>query len=229
MVLTKYFTTSGSMSFANKLRAHRSMLAYMIGASCLGIFLLTVIQSGSTKIIHPAMNITQTRLEYPQLNALLANHAGLSKDFPKTVWVLSANMGYADMIFNMLCQLNKTIAVSPVVIAQDKKLASFLGSHGIAHFDGTIFGAASESTHTFRTKEFNYISKMKLQAVRTILKLGYDVLFSDVDIGLLSDPLLHIPTDVDLSIQANEGTTSMEQQEPNTGIVVQSLASQFLI
>jgi hypothetical protein len=44
----------------------------------------------------------------------------------------------------------------------------------------------------FRSKQFNIITARKKQAVLSIMKLGYDVLFSDTDVALVRDPLPYL-------------------------------------
>ena len=46
-----------------------------------------------------------------------------------------------------------------------------------------------EGSHHFRSHQFNIISLRKMEAVYKILQLGYDVIFMDTDVILVSDPI----------------------------------------
>ena len=53
------------------------------------------------------------------------------------------------------------------------------------------FSSTSIGTHPskFRTKQFNSITNRKEEAVLSTLVLGYNVIFIDVDIAVIRDPL----------------------------------------
>ena len=137
-----------------------------------------------------------------------------------TVLILSANMGYADMIFNFLCRLAKISKnFKYVVIAQDTALYNFLQSKKIPSISGSLIHPVStENAESFRSPGFNAISIAKVIAARIVLELGYNILFSDVDIGWKKNPLSYLSSDVDLIIQSNSGTNLfLLKDEPNTG------------
>lgn len=48
--------------------------------------------------------------------------------------------------------------------------------------------STAEST-SYRSSQFNIISFKKKEVVHDILKLGYNVLFSDIDIAIVKDPI----------------------------------------
>ncbi|CAF1322103.1 unnamed protein product [Rotaria sp. Silwood1] len=78
--------------------------------------------------------------------------------------------------------------------------------------------SSSEYAANFRSPNFNRISIAKIIAVRIILELGYNVLFSDADIAWMQNPVLFLPTDVDLAIQSNTETHLFPLgHEANTG------------
>ena len=137
-----------------------------------------------------------------------------------TVLILSANMGYADMILNFLCRLAKISKnFKYVVIAQDTALYNFLQSKKIPSISGSLIHPVStENSENFRSPGFNAISIAKIIAARIVLELGYNILFSDVDIGWKKNPLSYLSSDVDLIIQSNSGTNLfLLKDEPNTG------------
>jgi hypothetical protein len=161
--------------------------------------------------------------------SIIAKAAGLDQSFQlemnqkvmnSTVLILSANMGYADMTFNFLCRLAKiSKTFKYVVIAQDTSFYDFLQSHKIPSISGSLIHPIStQNAENFRTTGFNAISIAKMIAVRVVLELGYNVLFSDVDIAWNENPVPFLPADVDLAIQSNSGTNVFPlNHEPNTG------------
>lgn len=77
-----------------------------------------------------------------------------------------------------------------LVIAMDKKAYEYLSANTsivtyYMHSDNEITTAPQE----FRSKQFNIITTRKKEAVLAIMKLGYNVLFSDTDVAILRDPL----------------------------------------
>jgi hypothetical protein len=166
---------------------------------------------------------------FSEFASIIANAAGLDqssqlemnqKVMNSTVLILSANMGYADMTFNFLCRLAKiSKTFKYVVIAQDTSFYDFLQSHKIPSISGSLIHPIStQNAEDFGTTGFKAISIAKMIAVRVVLELGYNVLFSDVDIAWKKNPVPFIPVDVDLAIQSNSGTNVFPlSAEPNTG------------
>eukprot|EP01036_Dinobryon_divergens_P028204 gene28204-37108_t len=57
------------------------------------------------------------------------------------------------------------------------------------HMVGGAVGEVTTDPQKFRSKQFNLITARKKEAVHDILKLGYNVLFSDTDVAMIRDPL----------------------------------------
>ncbi len=164
-----------------------------------------------------------------QFASIIAKAAGLDQlsqsemtrgVMKSTVLILSANMAYADMTCSFLCRLAKiSKTFKYVVIAQDTSFYDFLQAHGIPSISGSLIHPIStQKAENFRSAEFNAISIAKVIAARMVLELGYNVLFSDVDIAWKKNPVPFLPVDVDLVIQSNSGTNVFPlSDEPNTG------------
>jgi hypothetical protein len=57
----------------------------------------------------------------------------------------------------------------------------------------------------FRSKEFNKISVQKMEIVYHLIQMGYNVLFSDVDVLMIKDPIPHmIHSNIDYSFGYNQ-------------------------
>ncbi|CAF1092893.1 unnamed protein product [Rotaria magnacalcarata] len=82
----------------------------------------------------------------------------------------------------------------------------------------SVHSSSSPNAANYGSAEFNTISIAKITAIRKVLELGYNVLFSDVDIAWNKNPVPFLPTDVDLVIQSNSGSNLFEiGSEANTG------------
>lgn len=148
-------------------------------------------------------------------------HLGMNCEvLNSAVLILSANMAYADMTCNFLCRLAKlSKSFKYVVIAQDATFYKFLQANKIPSIAGNLMHPISTGrAQKFRSAGFNAISIAKIIAVRIVLELGYNVLFSDVDIAWKKNPISFLSADVDLLIQSNsEKNIFLLDDEPNTG------------
>jgi hypothetical protein len=166
---------------------------------------------------------------FSEFASIIAKAAGLDQSsqlemtrevLNSTVLILSANMAYADMTYNFLCRLAKiSKTFKYVVIAQDTSFYGFLQSHRIPSISGSLLHPIStQNAENFRSAGFNAISIAKIIAARVMLELGYNVLFSDVDIAWKKNPVPFLSVDVDLVIQSNTGKKVFPlSDESNTG------------
>ena len=79
-----------------------------------------------------------------------------------------------------------------LVIAMDKLAYSYIIHNTTMHAYHMVGGTVGEVTahpQKFRSQQFNLITARKKEAVHDILKLGYNVLFSDTDVAMIRDPL----------------------------------------
>jgi len=94
-----------------------------------------------------------------------------------------------------------------LVIAMDKQAYNYITNHTTMHtflMTGGSIGEVTGLPQEFRSKQFNLITAKKKEIVHDILKLGYDVLFSDTDVAMIRDPLPYmIRINVDYSHTLN--------------------------
>jgi hypothetical protein len=157
--------------------------------------------------IYSSFQITTTngRSSLEELEVLVQKAAGLYDDknfrspshddayhsrLNKTVLVTAANFGYLSHLLNFQCFAHR-LNLRFLVISMDQHMHSHLTSLGIDSFymHEPGGGTVKESGAVFRDEQFNMISNLKIKAVHLILKLGYDVLFSDPDIAIVKDPI----------------------------------------
>eukprot|EP00906_Rhabdomonas_costata_P003815 RCo005758 len=90
------------------------------------------------------------------------------------------NQGYADMASNFLCSLKRLNVTNTLTLATDLPSYSYLARRGYEVFflNGT---ESSSKGATWGSPAFNKFVKQKVLAVATVVGLGYDVFFCDLD------------------------------------------------
>jgi len=116
-----------------------------------------------------------------------------------------------------------------LTFAQDARTHKYLNQIGVnnVRFVGQIDPQkdTEEGAHAFGRGDFNLISVRKMEAVYTVLKLGYDVVFLDTDVVLVNDPIpIFVWNNVDYVFGINaycdqrlEWDFYKSQNEGNTG------------
>eukprot|EP01041_Mallomonas_annulata_P001843 gene1843-3576_t len=143
----------------------------------------------------------------------------------KTIVIAGVNNGYADFLHNFKCYMDK-LGIKFLPLSMDKGIYHYITENKISStylmkdIPGRDKVAAEPSG--FGGKNFNLIGCRKMEAVAAALALGYNVLFSDVDIAMLRDPAPYIfDKGVDYVHSTNKGCgvkwTFNEQMEGNTG------------
>ncbi|KAK7386755.1 hypothetical protein VNO78_27091 [Psophocarpus tetragonolobus] len=136
------------------------------------------------------MEVTST-LELPfSLESLLS----ITADKTKTIILTVAGYSYKDMLMSWVCRLRELSIENFMVCALDQETYEFSILQGIPVFKDPIAPSniSFDDCH-FGTKCFQRVTKVKSRIVLKILKLGYNVLLSDVDVYWFKNPvpLLH--------------------------------------
>ncbi len=131
------------------------------------------------------------------LQSLLEKSAGVyidkskSKELEKTVLITACNHGYLNHLHNFKCFADR-LGFKFLVFSMESQVHDYITNKTsmISYLmSGGKFGEASGSSAGFRDKHFNMITAKKIEAVHDILTLGYDVIFSDLDVAILQDPI----------------------------------------
>lgn len=110
------------------------------------------------------------------------------------VIVTGVSYGYRDMLMNYVCNLRRLgITHSLIIAAFDKEMYEFGFKMGLPIFfyeadDADVRKALSRGME-YGSKGFKKVTKLKSQVVLRILRMGYDVTWTDTDIVWLRDPL----------------------------------------
>jgi hypothetical protein len=130
------------------------------------------------------------------------------------VILLGFNNGYQDMLLNMLCQLQRLDVNNYVIAAFEVEALAFCKRHmlpcfaayrheqsgsGPASAESSDQRAAALSTLNtsaveYGTAGFKTLTKAKSQQVLRILRLSYDVVWSDIDIFWKVCPRITVPS-----------------------------------
>lgn len=102
------------------------------------------------------------------------------------------NQGYAIMALNFKCTMDRHRVDTYTMAALDVGAYEYGVLHGLPVFDAYTNLAQREETGAARygTKEFKSITKSKSAVVLMVLKMNISVIFSDVDIGWVTSPIL---------------------------------------
>lgn len=136
----------------------------------------------------------------PLLLEKLKEVAGIYKDkskqkgLEKAVMITSCNHAYLNHLHNYKCFADRlgfnflVMSMDPIIhqyITQNTTMVSYLLTEGAV-------GNISSDPGEFRSRQFNMITAKKVEAVYFVLDYGYDVLFADVDIAVVRDPIPHV-------------------------------------
>ncbi|KAI3733432.1 hypothetical protein L6452_12875 [Arctium lappa] len=120
------------------------------------------------------------------LELLLSKRA----DQNKTIVLAVAGYSYKDMLMSWVCRLHLLRITNFVVCALDDEIYDFCVLQGLPVFRDKL--APSNISHDdchFGTNCFQRVTKVKSRVVLQILKLGYNLLMSDVDVYWFKNPL----------------------------------------
>lgn len=138
-----------------------------------------------------------------ELRRALASSAGLylkkpegikSSAVEKLVLVSAANAPYVNFFDNFLCFLNR-LQFKMLFLALDEKIHNHASSSGnnVVSFHWKSAGVGDINRPAlFNTPQFHTITTKKEEGVLQILKMGYNVVFIDLDVALLRDPVPYV-------------------------------------
>lgn len=136
---------------------------------------------------------TKTQLRFPLLPSLplsLESLLRLVADNNMTIVLAMAGYSYKDMLMSWVCRLRHLLITNFVVCALDHDIYQFSILQGLPVFkDSLAPNNVSFNNCHFGTECFQRVTKVKSRLVLQILKLGYNVLLSDVDVYWFQNPL----------------------------------------
>ncbi|XP_059446879.1 uncharacterized protein LOC132178460 [Corylus avellana] len=114
----------------------------------------------------------------------------LIADKNKTIVLAVAGYSYKDMLMSWACRLRRLLIKNFMICALDQETYWFSILQGLPVFKDPLAPSnISFNDCHFGTKCFQRVTKVKSRMVLKILKLGYNVLLSDVDVYWFENPL----------------------------------------
>ncbi|CAN1795141.1 Beta-arabinofuranosyltransferase RAY1 [Linum perenne] len=125
-----------------------------------------------------------------EFRAPIESLLSLAADETRTVVLAVAGYSYKDMLMSWVCRLRRLKVTNFVICALDHETFEFSVLQGLPVFyDPSAPRNISFDDCHFGTKCFQRVTKVKSRLVLKILKLGYNVLLSDVDVYWFRNPL----------------------------------------
>ncbi|KAK3041852.1 hypothetical protein RJ639_000368 [Escallonia herrerae] len=111
-------------------------------------------------------------------------------DQNNTIALAIAGYSYKDMLMSWVCRLRRLLISNFLVCALDPEMYEFSVVQGLPVFKDSFAptNISFDDCH-FGTECFQRVTKVKSRVVLQILKLGYHVLLSDVDVYWFKNPL----------------------------------------
>ncbi|WVZ99218.1 hypothetical protein U9M48_044547 [Paspalum notatum var. saurae] len=126
----------------------------------------------------------------PDLPYSLSMLLELAADMNRSVVLGVAGASYRDLLMSWACRLRHLRVTNFIVCALDHETYEFSVLQGLPVFrvPSSPKNASFDDCH-FGTKCFQHVTKAKSRIVLEILKMGYNVLLSDVDIYWFDNPM----------------------------------------
>ncbi|KAH9318555.1 hypothetical protein KI387_020324 [Taxus chinensis] len=113
-------------------------------------------------------------------------------DNEKTVILAVVGNNYRDMLMSWVCRLRRLKISNFLIFAIDHQIYQFSVLQGLpVVMDAHAMNVSFNDCH-FGTKCFQRVTKVKSRIVLQILRLGYHVIFSDVDVYWFKNPLPYL-------------------------------------
>lgn len=116
----------------------------------------------------------------------------LIPELEKVVLVTASNYGYLNHWHNWKCFVDR-LDMKFLVFSMDRRAHEYISSKtdSVSVFWRNENQIVHEAATEFRSQQFNIITNNKMQAVHKVLQLGFHVIFCDIDIAVVRDPVYH--------------------------------------
>mmetsp|Transcript_21205 Transcript_21205/g.55302 ORF Transcript_21205/g.55302 Transcript_21205/m.55302 type:complete len:734 (+) Transcript_21205:388-2589(+) len=133
------------------------------------------------------------------------------------VILTGVSYNYRDMLMNFVCNLRRLKIFDSLVIAawdEDMYRWGFQMGLPIFYFQTDVAVDVGRDL-AYGSKEFRKVTKLKSQVVLEILRMGYDVIWTDTDIAWLQNPLPKLAAmESDFVVQSNAPATEAAANGP---------------
>lgn len=173
-----------------------ALISFLRKFSIISALLTACLPSPCVGLNHP---VNETKRSAALLGALEIS-AGVyhnqtdNPSLKKTVLITGCNHGYLPFLHNFKCFIDR-LNLKLLVISMDHRTHSHIENKLSSTLKSFLWigeQTVQESFATFRSPQFNVITHAKTSYTHAILSLGYDVIFIDLDIALVRDPLPYL-------------------------------------
>ena len=112
-----------------------------------------------------------------------------------TIIIVSANCGYIDLVQNWILHMRQLQVYNYIIIAQDEVIYPILQQYDPGHvvlLNNNITEQVKHEAYSFWTKGFYTICQQRPNMIRSLLRQGYNVLYTDSDLVFVKNPLQRI-------------------------------------
>ncbi|XP_031479430.1 beta-arabinofuranosyltransferase RAY1 isoform X1 [Nymphaea colorata] len=149
--------------------------------------------SASSQLDVSTIQKPESKLSVPSLPFSLKELLETVADDEKTVVLAVAGNNYRDMLMSWVCRLRRISVSNFILCALDDEVYRFSFLQGLPVFKAALshLDISFDNCH-FGTKCFQRVTKVKSRIVLKILRMGYNVLMSDVDVYWFKNPLSYL-------------------------------------
>eukprot|EP00850_Spirogloea_muscicola_P017041 SM000142S00555 [mRNA] locus=s142:267194:271360:- [translate_table: standard] len=153
---------------------------------------------------------TPKKDSFPGLPHTLPHLLEQVADEDKVVILIGVTYAYRDLLINFVCRLQTLQVTNYLVVALDVDLYKFAFAQGLpVYYDKDVGdGSKTYGDCEFNSACFRSATKLKSRAVLKVLKAGFSVLWSDVDIVWFTNPLPDL-------MKYGPGVLATQSNEPN--------------
>ena len=151
----------------------------------------------------------------------------------KTVIMTAATYAYRDIVMSFACNLKKLGITNFVVAALDKSLYKYLYVRGLPVYYADIAKTLTEKEKhlrkaiengecSFGSTCFRTLTKLKSRSLLLVLKMGYNVIWSDTDIVWFKNPVPYL-LDLTKQYSNSSGLLLAQSNEPDAKVAMNDI------
>lgn len=120
-----------------------------------------------------------------------------------TIIIVPTNLAFARLAINLNCRMRVLGITNALFWALDKGTVEALQAYSIpVYFNPSFY--SNEYVEYYHSDGYNQMMRDRPKLWRMVLRTGYNMLFLDADIALLTDPMAELVQDSDLEGQVDE-------------------------
>jgi Nucleotide-diphospho-sugar transferase len=191
-----------------KVRLRRCVVFLIIVVICAVILLLNRRYNFGNNEIHPRFTSVIPKplpnrdgSETAEIARLRHLISGLALN--NTIIIASANTGFIRLALNFHCSMRKLGITNVLFWALDEAAANVLDANNIPNYFNPMF-FSSKGGERYHSDKFLKMMAERPKFWKWVIRTGYNMMFLDVDIAIISNPLDALVGDADIETQIDE-------------------------